>query len=846
VVEGIAPESDRTEAPWTGAATVELGERLRQPESVLEYIIERVPHSIFWKDREGHFLGGNQNLLRDVGLSSLHQLLGKTDADLGFPPEQVEHFRKCDLDVMSSGHPLLDIEEFQDQADGTHTLLTSKVPLRDAAGQVIGMLGIYVDITERKRMEEQLRQARDAALAASRAKGEFLTVMSHELRTPLTLILGPLDYLLTRPCPPLPSDVRDDLQRMRRNASRLLTLVNDILDFVVIEAGQMHFDLESVDVVELVSQLVADAKPAALRAGIDLGFSADGELGRVALDRRKFEKITLNLVGNALKFTPPQGRVLVELHVDPGGGPSLPGAHFELSVSDTGPGIPKEKQHLLFQRFQQIDSSTTRKHEGTGIGLALVKDLAHMHGGSVGLESEPGKGSRFFVKIPRKVDGIARSSEAPVRSPPPGAAVGAEVAAPALATRPRPPAEWLGPDEESLQPGAEGERPRVLVAEDNPDMRRYLGKILGAEYRVEAVTDGRRALEAARARPPAVIVSDVMMPEVDGLELLAQLKRDSELRHIPVLLLTAKASADELVGGLDRGADDYLAKPFSPEELCARVRAARRLHDAYRALDEKHRELQAAHAELRRTQEELVHAAKISAVGTLVAGLSHELNNPLGVILMNAQSTLTSTDVAFQRRSLELIVRHTKRCAQLVARLLDFSHKKPAERQPLCVGSMIERVVDLASIRARRGDVELRIDTAGVRAADDLHIPVCIQEIETALLNLVTNALDATPRGGSVVLSANSRERDERPGLELEVRDTGRGIPLEVLPHVFDPFFTTKSVGQGTGLGLAITRRVVENHSGRVDLESGNDGTVVRLWLPAGQAASASSAPEAR
>ena len=176
MVEGIASGSDRTEAAWTGAATVELGERLRQPESVLEYIIERVPHSIFWKDREGHFLGGNRNLLRDVGLSSLDQLLGKTDADLGFPPEQVEHFRKCDLDVMNSGHPLLDIEEFQDQADGTHTLLTSKVPLRDAAGQVIGMLGIYVDITERKRMEEQLRQARDAALAASRAKGEFLTV----------------------------------------------------------------------------------------------------------------------------------------------------------------------------------------------------------------------------------------------------------------------------------------------------------------------------------------------------------------------------------------------------------------------------------------------------------------------------------------------------------------------------------------------------------------------------------------------------------------------------------------------------------------------------------------------
>src|SRR6185369_12831440 len=205
------------------------------------------------------FLGGNRNLLRDVGFSSLDQLLGKSDYDLGFPKEQVDHFRKCDLDVMRSGKALLDLEESQNQADGTHTLLTSKVPLRDELGQVIGLLGIYVDITERKRIEEELRMARDAAESASRARGEFLTVMSHELRTPLTLILGPLDWILSRASIQLSADVRADLARVRRNAGRLLTLVNDILDFTLIEAGTMLLDWESIDVVDLVAQLVADA-----------------------------------------------------------------------------------------------------------------------------------------------------------------------------------------------------------------------------------------------------------------------------------------------------------------------------------------------------------------------------------------------------------------------------------------------------------------------------------------------------------------------------------------------------------------------------------------------------------
>jgi signal transduction histidine kinase len=376
-----------------------------------------------------------------------------------------------------------------------------------------------------------------------------------------------------------------------------------------------------------------------------------------------------------------------------------------------------------------------------------------------------------------------------------------------------------------------GARARVLLVEDDRDVRAVVARLLDEEHDVEVVEDGAQALEAARARPPSVIVSDVMMPALDGLALVARLKQDPALRHVPVILLTGKSSQAEVVAGLDSGADDYLVKPFAPDELRARVRAALRLHDLYRALEQQHQALSAAHDDLRRTQDELVHAAKIGALGTMAAGLSHELNTPLGVVLMNTQLLLSRAQEGAEKKSLQLIERHTQRCAQLVGSLLDFVRKKPAVRQRVAAEPLMERVVALGETRARGAGIQLQIDGgSGVLLPS---VEACVQEIETALLNLLNNALDVTPVGGLVTLAADRCERDGRAGLELLVRDTGPGIPAEVLPRVFDPFFTTKPVGQGTGLGLAITRRVIEEHGGRVDIDSSPGGTAVRLWLPA-------------
>ncbi|WP_437590985.1 ATP-binding protein [Sorangium sp. So ce1000] len=824
------PVAPPAEAPTGRAAQERAQEPLDQQQAVLKYVIANVPHAIFWKDRQGRFLGGNQNFLNDTNTKVLENLVGKTDFDV-WGPQDAECFVEIDREVMEGGTPVLDIEEPLLRPDGERrVLLTSKVPIRDERGEVTGILGIYADITERKRMENELQKAKEAADAAARAKGEFLTVMSHELRTPLSLILGPLESLLSGQDEPLSPRVRADLELIQRSGRRLRRLVDDVLDHQKIEAGKMQIDWETVDVGELVSDMVEEARPAAARGGIELSAHVDPELRRIPADRRKLEKIALNLLGNALKFTPPGGRITVDLR-------ALDGL-FELSVEDTGPGIPEDRRHLLFQRFQQIDASATRKHEGTGIGLSLAKELTELMGGTVGVESEPGVGSRFFVRLPRAADYLAarQAPRAPEHRrafngagtsepPPPSVDLGGfEVPAPAAARAPR------GVD------ATEG--PRVLVVEDNPDMRSYLADILSAGHELVLATNGREALDSIAAKRPDVIVSDVMMPEMDGFELVRRLKGDPALRDIPVLLLTARASGAEAVGALDVGADEYMTKPFDPLELRARVRAAERLHRAYLELAAKNSELAAALERLSETQQELLQAGKMAAIGTLVAGLSHEMNNPVSAILMNAQLLLRRhrkghglPDEATILKALGTIERQANRCSDLVTALLEYARGKPIGREPCDVREALRRAVDLSTPRARERRVHLEAESASSALPEVL---VNASQLESALLNVIGNALDASPHGSAVVIEARPLPRGDVHGVEIDVHDHGCGIRAEDLSRIFEPFFTTKPPGQGTGLGLSLTHRFIEEHHGSIRIESEpGEGTTVRMWLPA-------------
>jgi PAS domain S-box-containing protein len=563
----------------------------------LDSIVENAPTMLFVKDARDLTVELWNKLAEEISGVKSEDIVGKTGFE-SFPAEEMEGFLRRDREVIS-GKKLVAVEESLTHAGRTRWLHTKKIPLLDERGEPRYLLGISEDITERKRADEEIRRAKEAAESASRAKTEFFANVSHELRTPLTLILGTLDAVLLGEAGELPEVARERLARMRRNAARLTSLVNDLLDFSRIEAGKMEVRWQPVPAVEIVSEIVEDARSTATARGLELTFEAGESPGHLPLDRRMFEKIVLNLIGNALKFTPAGGRIDVRAGMVDG--------ELELLVRDTGVGIPAEKLPLLFERFQQVDSSISRKYEGTGIGLALVKEFAELMGGRAGVESELGRGARFFVRIPRREEHLAITMDAGVllRSEDPFAhLVPAPRASDDLA--------WSG-------------KPRIIVAEDNPDMRAYLRDLLAAEHDVVAVENGKQALAAARARLPDAIVSDVMMPEMNGFELVAALKGDPALKQVPVLLLTARAGSEAIASGLEGGADDYLSKPFSPAELRARIAAARRLHRAYQDL--------ALHLdELVKTRDQLVEAEKLSLAGRLARGVARELSGPLTVL----------------------------------------------------------------------------------------------------------------------------------------------------------------------------------------------------------------------
>ncbi|EPX61536.1 Histidine Kinase [Cystobacter fuscus DSM 2262] len=417
------------------------------------------------------------------------------------------------------------------------------------------------------------RQRAEQLAEIDRAKTAFFSNASHEFRTPLTLMLGPLeDMLATAPPGAGPLQVeREGLERVHRNGLRLLKLVNTLLDFSRLEAGRVRAVFEPVDLAAYTAELASTFRSAMERAGLTLVVDCPPLPAPVWVDRDMWEKVVLNLLSNAFKYTF-QGEVAVRLRaVDAGA---------ELSVSDTGVGIPARELSRVFERFHRIEGQRGRSHEGTGIGLALVQELMRLLHGAVRVESEEGRGSTFTVQVPFERPQASPSPHpAPVVRPTPSKHAAAYVQE-ALGLLPDPPAPAV--PEGALAGAAlvarDTSRERLVLADDNADMRAYVRRLLtDAGYSVEATADGVEALAAVRARPPALLLSDVMMPRLDGFGLIKALRGDPSTAELPIILLSARAGEESSVEGLEAGADDYLVKPFSARELLARVEGALRL-----------------------------------------------------------------------------------------------------------------------------------------------------------------------------------------------------------------------------------------------------------------------------
>jgi len=416
------------------------------------------------------------------------------------------------------------------------------------------------------RTAEEERKRLEALAEIDRAKTAFFSNVSHELRTPLSLMLGPVDNLLAEDHNELSPAVKEQLEMASRNGSRLLRLVNTLLDFSRIEAGRIQATYEPTDLSALTVELASVFRSATEKAGLRLELECPTLPETIFVDREMWEKIVLNLISNAFKFTF-EGGITVSL--------SKVGNAVELRVQDTGVGIPEEQLPHLFERFHRVENTRSRTHEGSGIGLALVQELAKLHGGSVRVESALGEGSTFVVSVPLGKDHLPAERIGTLQH----AATTSGSATPFVEEALR----WLPdaypPEFDGFPPAHTGSpandltmrRPRVLVADDNADMRQYLVRLLAPRYEGHAFPDGQSALDAARQRSPDLVLTDVMMPTLDGFGLLNELRSDPKTKTVPVILLSARAGEDSRVEGMQQYADDYLVKPFTARELLVRV-----------------------------------------------------------------------------------------------------------------------------------------------------------------------------------------------------------------------------------------------------------------------------------
>jgi signal transduction histidine kinase/DNA-binding response OmpR family regulator len=415
-------------------------------------------------------------------------------------------------------------------------------------------------ITSARAYEEEKRRA-EALAELDRAKTDFFSNVSHEFRTPLTLLLGPVEDSLADTAQPLPPRQRERQAVVHRNGLRLLKLVNTLLDFSRIEAGRVQARFHPTDLGALTADLASTFRSLIERAGMRLVVDCPPLAEPVYVDTELWEKVVLNLLSNAFKFTF-TGEIRVTV--------AREGDAVRLTVSDTGTGIPAHELPHLFERFHRVRGARGRTYEGSGIGLALVRELVKLHGGTVAVQSTEGQGTTFTVSLPRgsahlPAEHVQAAAASPVSPDARASAFLAEAS------------QW----EEGATPEAPGSHPeagrpspeRILLVDDNADMRTYVQRLLGEHWTVEAVAQGEEALRAARERPPHLILSDVMMPGMDGFALLRELRADARTVDVPVILLSARAGEEASIEGMQAGADDYLVKPFSARELVSRVRA---------------------------------------------------------------------------------------------------------------------------------------------------------------------------------------------------------------------------------------------------------------------------------
>ena len=651
------------------------------------------------------------------------------------------------------------------------------------------------------RLRHELDVRNQELVELDRMKNDFYSNINHELRTPLTLIISPLDEMLRNA--ELAPAAREALLTVQQSSLRLLKLINDLLELARLEYARACIVKEPVNLSTFLPGLVDTVRHLAMNKGLAVDIRSEKAGLVISADPGRLEKIVLNVLMNAIKFTPSGGRITTCSKQD--------GNDALIEVEDTGIGIAEKDLPVIFERFRQVDSSSTRRFQGVGIGLALARELVIEHGGSMDVRSALGKGSTFSIRLP-----LSNGTSHGVSST--GLAVG-ELEGPGkeelIADMFRRANRVLPPDAPPAQTAVIGKGDKtVLVVDDEQAVRKYISEFLAQDFCVVQAANGKAGLEAARKHHPDLAVLDLMMPEIDGLTLCKMLKSDPETANIRVVLLTARADEGTRLQALERGVDDYLLKPFSAQELRKRVANLIRSGRLEREVREKNTELERTLKQLRETEAQLIQSEKMNALGDLAAGLLHEINNPLNYTMMALQVARDqipngNADVDDAMKTIE---EGMVRIRDIIAELRTFATPKAAE-------AMEE--FDLLSV----SDVALRLvshELSGIKIERELNERVRASRtmVTQVLVNLILNSAKALhPMAGRekcIRISAL------RKGARVHVRvwDNGSGIPADILPRIFDPFYTTRDVGEGTGLGLSVCHTIVKKHGGEISARS--------------------------
>ena len=673
-------------------------------------------------------------------------------------------------------------------------------------GQMVLFRSQYRQVMDRLILEEtkaRLEKAHEQLKQLDSFKSQLFANITHEFKTPLAMVLAPLELILQGEMGELTAAHKATFTSMFRSGLKLLKMIGDLLDLSRLEESKLRLKVSEHDLCEYLRGLVAQVEPLAQRKGIEMRLDLATQACTVWCDLERMERVFLNLLSNATKFTPPGGHIVVRLVED--------GGTARVTVQDDGPGFPQDKAEQIFERFFQIDMGGTRRYGGTGIGLALAKEIVELHGGRIGAVSEGG--ARFTVELLRDREHFpveVLDRRGPARDIPDGTRAndrGLMDFAVQMAAR----------DEYRLLDIAEVTERRVtprdaeedqraytaLVVDDTPDIIRLVHTSLRSQFKIISADDGLRGLEMAIAERPTLIVADLMMPGIDGLELTRRLRADERTRHIPILMLTARGDLDDRLHGIETGVNAYLAKPFSPRELLTTARA----------LVQKQSET----ADILLTQ-------RMDSLEVISAGLAHEINNPLnylknalGRIRLDAESVLANgADDKTARRMRELFdiceggVKRISATVELMSSYGRAGYSRELRQHDLYAA--IRDVISLV-LPATGRSVLVETDLEG-----DGNVQCVPEEVNQLLTNLIQNAIEASPHPGGQV---RVRGRADGQNLVLSVKDNGPGVKSEDASRIFTPFFTTKGPGRGMGLGLTISWRVVHSLGGSLEVVPG-------------------------